>query len=255
MFIKCPKCGFVQEKNKLAKYYYVCSKCNFYQSIDINSRIDMITDKNTFHELDNEFTISDPLNFDGYKEKLHCTIKKTKLNDAVVVGESYINGIKICLGILDSSFMMATIGAVVGEKIARLFDYANEKNLPVIIFCTSGGARLQEGLISFVQFLKVSCALSNFSKNGGLYISVLTNPTFGGVSASFGFSGDIVLAEPNANIGFAGKRVVEQIIKEKIPDNFQTSEYLIDNGFIDAIVPRKTMKSVLTKLLKYHIKQ
>ena len=193
-----------------------------------------------------------PLEFEGYTEKVRELVKKTGMNDAVVTGVCTIGGIQTCLGVMDSHFMMASMGSVVGEKLTRLFEYATEHELPVVLFTCSGGARMQEGMFSLLQMAKVSGAVRRHSDAGLLYITVLTDPTTGGVTASYASLGDIILAEPHTTIGFAGRRVIEGTIGEKLPDDFQTSEFLRNHGFCDKIVPRNQMKQTLTALLAMH---
>ncbi|MEF9918323.1 MAG: acetyl-CoA carboxylase carboxyltransferase subunit beta, partial [Eubacterium sp.] len=190
--------------------------------------------------------------FEGYTEKIDAYQRQTGMSEAVLTGVGKIGGKKTALAVMDSHFMMASMGSVVGEKITRLIEYATRKRLPLIIFCASGGARMQEGIISLMQMVKTSAALERFSKNGGFYLSVLTNPTTGGVSASFAMLGDILIAEPDSLIGFAGKRVIENTIKEKLPDDFQKAEFLLKKGSIDAIVQRREMKATIGKLLQMH---
>lgn len=195
---------------------------------------------------------SDLLEFEGYKEKIQTLQEKTKIQEAIQTGTGNINGLKVAIGVMDSNFMMGSMGSVVGEKITRLVETAIKERLPVILFCVSGGARMQEGIISLMQMAKTSASIAKLDKAGLLYISVLTDPTTGGVTASFASLGDIILAEPGALIGFAGPRVIEQTIKQKLPSGFQSSEFLLDHGFIDKIVERKDMKETLYNIIKLH---
>ena len=252
MFVKCEKCGHVHEKSKFERNLRICPKCHYYGKLGAKERIKTIIDNNSFQELLADLGFNDPINFPEYKEKYMKAKKTSELNEAVVIGTGNINKISVVAGVMDSSFMMGSMGAVVGEKITYAFELATNENLPIIIFCTSGGARMQEGIISLMQMAKTSTAVANFSKKGGLYISILTNPTMGGVSASFAFMADIILAEPGALIGFAGKRVIQNTINQKLPVDFQTSEYLLEHGFIDALIDREKTKDIIYQLLQYH---
>ena len=253
MFIQCSKCGFVHEKKQYKKNYNICSNCNHYGVLSSEERIRMIIDEGSFIEIDQEIGFQNPISFPGYQEKYNVAVEKTGINEAVVIGKGAILGLNVMIGVMDSRFMMSSMGTVVGEKITHLFEEAIKMKYPVIIFSASGGARMQEGIISLMQMAKTSAMVAKFSEEeNGLYISVLTNPTTGGVSASFSFLGDIILAEPKALIGFAGKRVIEQTINEKLPDDFQTAEYLCKHGFIDSIVERNNLKNTLYQLLSYH---
>ena len=251
-FRKCSRCGYVHENTRFKREHYICNKCGTYNTMTFSDRLDSIVDAGTFEELNEELAFQDPIIFPGYEEKYEKAAELTGLKEAIVTGYGEIYGIGTMLGIMDSRFIMASMGISVGTKIACLFEEAQKQKLPVIIFSTSGGARMQEGIYSLMQMAKTAAAAQEFSEAGGYYISVLTNPTTGGVSASFAFLGDTILAEPNALIGFAGKRVIEQTIKEQLPEGFQTSEYLLEHGFLDAIVPREDLKALLFRLLKYH---
>lgn len=256
MFIQCVKCGFVHEKKRYEKNYSICSVCNHYGILSSKERIKMIVDEGTFSEIDREIGFQNPISFPGYQKKYDIAAKKTGLKEAIVTGKGCILGLDVMIGVMDSRFMMSSMGTGVGEKITRLFEAAMIIKCPVIIFSASGGARMQEGIISLMQMAKTSAMAAKFSEEGkGVYISVLTNPTTGGVSASFSFLGDIILAEPKALIGFAGRRVIEQTIKEKLPDDFQTAEYLCEHGFIDSIVERHELKNTLYQLISYHSAQ
>ncbi|MEG0469419.1 MAG: acetyl-CoA carboxylase carboxyltransferase subunit beta, partial [Longicatena sp.] len=206
----------------------------------------------TFVELDKRMVLKEESNFPGYEEKLDKLQKSTGLYDAVVCGTGKIGGKKVALAIMDSNFFMGSMGQIVGEKITRCIEYATKKRLPLIIFTTSGGARMQEGILSLVQMAKTSAALAKHKEEGLLYISYLTHPTTGGVSASFAMLGDLILAEPQCLVGFAGKRVIESTVNEKLPDNFQTAEFMLEKGFIDKIVERKDSKETLCKLITFH---
>ena len=212
----------------------------------------MVLDHGTFPELDGELEGKNVLAFPGYDEKLTKQRAKTGLNDAVVTAYGKIGGIPAVVAVLDSRFFMGSMGTAVGERITRAVEYATSKRLPLIIFSASGGARMQEGIFSLMQMAKTSAAIQRFQARGGLYISYLTHPTTGGVTASFASLGDITLAEPNALIGFAGPRVIEQTIGEKLPKGFQRAEYLLDHGFVDKVVPRGEMKQTLVQLLQLH---
>lgn len=252
IFMKCLHCGSVVEREIYENNYNICNECGYYGNLNYAERIKMILDKHTFQESHNQFDFSNPLYFPGYDEKYIKAKKATGLNEAVITGEGTIGGHATMYAIMDSGFMMGSMGAVVGEKITLLFEEAREKKLPVVIFAASGGARMQEGVISLMQMVKTSAAVALFGEEGGFYISILTDPTMGGVSASFAFLGDIIIAEPGALIGFAGRRVIKQTIKKDLPTNFQTAEYMMQHGFIDAIVPRNELKDRISYLLDIH---
>lgn len=251
-WVKCDNCKEILYKDEVHQNLSVCPNCGKHFRISARRRIKQIIDEGTFEELDEYMQTTDPLNFEGYTKKIETLQEKTKINEAVMTGIGEINGIKTAIAVMDGNFMMGSMGSVVGEKITRCIETAIEKRLPVIIFCVSGGARMQEGIVSLMQMAKTSAALKKLSNEGLLYISVLTDPTTGGVTASFASLGDIILAEPNALIGFAGPRVIEQTIKQKLPEGFQRSEFLLEHGFIDKIVERKDMKETLTKILLLH---
>lgn len=250
--VVCKKCGAQLSAAKYGKNLYVCPTCGAHGRLLARTRIRQIADRDSFHELFGSLQTADPLNFEGYAEKIAALREKTGMNDAVVTGTCRIGGMKTCIGVMDSHFMMASMGSVVGEKLTRLFEYATEHALPVILFTCSGGARMQEGMFSLLQMAKVSGATARHSEAGGLYITVLTDPTTGGVTASFAMLGDIILAEPGATVGFAGRRVIEGTIGEKLPDEFQSAEFVLEHGFCDAIVPRSRMKQTLADLLSVH---
>lgn len=252
LFIKCKECGGIIERKNIIQNNYVCSLCGYYETLDYKKRLAMIIDQNTFEETNVHTEFYDPIKFPGYLKKHESIVSKVGLNEAIVTGMGCIDGQKVMVGVVDTRYMMASMGVIVGEKVTRLFEDAKIQKTPVIIFIASGGARMQEGVFSLMQMAKTAATVSSFSESGGLYISVLTNPTTGGVSASFAFLGDIILAEPRALIGFAGKRVIEQTIKEKLPSNFQTSEFLYEHGYIDLIVERKRLKETLSNILKIH---
>lgn len=250
--VTCKKCNHEDTKYNLIKNDYICPNCGYYFRLGARSRIDQICDWNSFHELHAGLTSRDFLEFPGYQEKLDKAMNTTKEEDAVVCGIASVAGNEFAIFVMDSKFIMASMGSVVGEKITRLFEYATEHKLPVIGFTASGGARMQEGVLSLMQMAKVSGAVKNHSNAGLLYITVLTDPTTGGVTASFAMQGDIILAEPGALVGFAGRRVVEQTTKSKLPDNFQSAEFLLEHGFVDAIVPRAELRDTLAELLTIH---
>lgn len=249
---KCNACKAAIVTEDVKNNYYICPKCHNYFRVHARRRVEMIADEGTFEEWDYGLNAGNPLSFPGYEEKVKALQEKTNLDEAVMTGRARINGNDVVLGICDGRFMMASMGWAVGEKIARAVERATEEKLPVIIFACSGGARMQEGIVSLMQMAKTSAVLKKHSDAGLLYISVLTNPTTGGVTASFAMLGDVILAEPNALIGFAGPRVIEQTIGQKLPEGFQKSEFLLEHGFIDRIVEREEMKEVLASILSMH---
>ncbi len=254
MWVKCEGCGKVLYKKDLEDSNQVCSHCGYHFRMTSRERIKLIIDKNTFEEFDKGITSVNPLKFKGYEEKIKKMQETTELNEAVITGKGTIVGEKVVICVMDSHFMMGSMGSVVGEKITRAVEMAIELKCPIIIFTTSGGARMQEGMFSLMQMAKVSAALGRLSEAGLLYITVLTDPTTGGVTASFAMLGDIILSEPGALIGFAGKRVIEQTIRQKLPEGFQRAEFLLEHGFIDSIVSRNELKSTLKKILMIHDK-
>lgn len=254
-WIKCNECKEILYKEEVKNNFSICPNCGKHFRISARRRIAQIVDEGTFEELDGDLQTSNLLNFDGYMDKIKSLQDKININEAIKTGIGCINGEKVALGVMDSNFFMGSMGSVVGEKICRLVERAIEDRLPVILFCVSGGARMQEGMISLMQMAKTSAVLSRLDEAGLLYVSVLTDPTTGGVTASFASLGDIVLAEPRALIGFAGPRVIEQTIKQKLPEGFQSSEFLSEHGFIDKIVGRKEMKDVLYNIVKLHKKK
>jgi acetyl-CoA carboxylase carboxyl transferase subunit beta len=249
MWVKCPKCGKIIYQEDLNENFKVCSSCHAHMRLSAKERIKMIIDEGTFQELYPNMKSVNPLEFSGYDEKLIKEQEKTGLNDAVVTGIGKINGNDTVIAVMDSNFMMASMGSVVGEKITGAVETATNNRLPIIIFTASGGARMQEGMFSLMQMAKTSSAIAKHNEEGLLYITVLTDPTTGGVTASFAMLGDIILAEPHALVGFAGRRVIEQTIKQKLPEEFQSAEFLLKHGFIDKIVERSKLKEVLGKLL------
>ncbi len=250
-FIKCPSCSAVIDKKDLGALK-ICPKCAKLFRMNAKDRVKAIADKGSFDEFDINMESVNPLNFPDYEVKIKSLQEKTGLKDAVKTGRCTIGGRPCVLGVMDSGFMMGSLGSVVGEKLTRAFEYATENKLPVIIFTCSGGARMQEGIVSLMQMAKVSAAAAKHSDAGLLYVTVLTDPTTGGVTASYAMLGDIILSEPKTLIGFAGRRVIEGTIKQKLPDDFQTSEFLLEHGFIDAIVDRENLPDVLANILKLH---
>ena len=251
---KCNKCGSAIIAEDVKSDYYICPKCGGYFRVHAYRRIEMVADEGTFEEWDLELKTPNPLNYKGYEEKLGVLQEKTGLAEAIVTGKARIGGTEAVLGVCDGRFLMASMGEVVGEKIARAVERATRERLPVILFACSGGARMQEGIVSLMQMAKTSAALKRHSDAGLLYISVLTDPTTGGVTASFAMLGDVILAEPKALIGFAGPRVIEQTIGQKLPKGFQRSEFLLEHGFIDGIVERPQLKETLSQILMLHVK-
>lgn len=249
---RCPGCGNPPPTDDDAKRLMVCPECGYHYPLGVWERVRLVTDGDSFVELDAGLVSGDPLDFPGYKEKLESARKNTGLQEAVITGMGRVYGHDVVIGAMDGRFMMGSMGLAVGEKITRAFEIARELKLPVIMFTASGGARMQEGMVSLLQMAKTSAAVERFSKSGLLYVSVLTHPTTGGVTASFATLADIVLAEPGATIGFAGARVIEQTIRQKLPAGFQKSEFLLDHGMIDLIVTREELKEILFKLLRFH---
>lgn len=253
---KCNKCGAAILTDEVINGKYICPKCHGYFRIPAYKRIELVTDAGSFEEWDAKIDEGErpenPLDFRGYTEKVEALRVKTGLDEAVVIGKATICGYPVVIGVCDGRFMMASMGHAVGEKITRAVERATEERLPVVLFTCSGGARMQEGIISLMQMAKTSAALKRHSDAGFLYIPVLTDPTTGGVTASFAMLGDIILAEPGALIGFAGPRVIEQTIGQKLPEGFQRAEFLLEHGFVDRIVTRDEMKEVLGQILKMH---
>lgn len=252
IIVKCSSCGAETTDIELKQNYMICPSCGKYMRIGARDRIEMVTDEGSFTELFAEYESTDFMSFPGYQEKLTKALSSTGEKEAVVCGTAKIGGEKCAVFVMDSRFIMASMGSVVGEKITLTFEKALEEKIPVVGFTASGGARMQEGIISLMQMAKVSGAVSKLSDAGLAYITVLTDPTLGGVSASFAMQGDILLAEPKAVIGFAGRRVVEQTTKTELPANFQTAEFLLEHGFIDNIITRDKLKDTLATLLRMH---
>ncbi|PTI05878.1 acetyl-CoA carboxylase, carboxyltransferase subunit beta [Staphylococcus warneri] len=249
---KCPKCKKIMYTKELDENLNVCFNCDHHISLSAYKRIEAISDEGTFNEFDKGMTSANPLDFPEYIEKIEKDQKKTDLNEAVVTGTAKLEGIEYGVAVMDARFRMGSMGSVVGEKICRIIDYCTEHRLPFILFSASGGARMQEGIISLMQMGKTSVSLKKHSDAGLLYISYITNPTTGGVSASFASVGDINLSEPKALIGFAGRRVIEQTINEKLPEDFQTSEFLLEHGQLDKVIHRKDMRTTLANILNLH---
>ena len=252
LFRSCSECKESIPFEDLMHNLYGCPHCGAHLKLTAHERIRQIVDEGSFVEMDKRMTLLEGRTFPGYEEKLERLQKKTGLYEAVVTGTAKLGGIKCALAIMDSNFFMGSMGQIVGEKITRCIEYATKKKLPLIIFCTSGGARMQEGILSLVQMAKTSAALAKHHEAGLLYISYLTHPTTGGVSASFAMLGDIILAEPKCLIGFAGKRVIASTVNEELPADFQTAEFVLEKGFIDRIVERKDSRNVLIQLLRLH---
>ena len=252
LFGKCKKCGQMVLSEEVRENGYICPKCGGYVRMHAKRRIKMLVDKGTFEPWFEGLEISNPLGDKEYEKKLLEVKEKTKLEEAVITGKALINGSEVALAVMDGRFLMASMGEIVGEKITRTVEKATEENLPLVIVACSGGARMQEGIISLMQMAKTSAALKRHSESGNLYIYVLTDPTTGGVTASFAMLGDIIMAEPDALIGFAGPRVIEQTIGQKLPKGFQKSEFLLEHGFIDLIVERQNLKNKLSEIIKLH---
>ena len=252
--ITCPKCQALHKYSEFFENSMICPSCNSYMRMSAFERISIIADEGTFKECDKELKSQNPIDFPDYDDKIQKAVKSSGLNEGVVCGTAKINGYPCAIFVMDSKFMMGSMGTVVGEKITRLFELATKENLPAVGFTTSGGARMQEGIFSLMQMAKVSGAAKKHSDSGNLYITVITDPTTGGVTASFAMQGDIIIAEPKALIGFAGARVIEQTTGKKLPDGFQKAEFMLEHGFIDMIEDRKRLKYTLGKLLKIHTK-
>ena len=251
-WIRCDKCKNIIYKDDLNSNYNVCINCGFHFNIGAKTRINQIFDENSFVYMFEDILTTNPLEFDNYEEKINQNKDKSNLNEAVITGQGNICGKRVCAAIMDSNFMMGSMGCAVGEKITRLVEYATKRDLPLIIFTASGGARMQEGIFSLMQMAKISQAIAKHDSKGLLYLSIITNPTTGGVTASFAMQGDIIVAEPGAIIGFAGRRVIENTIKQKLPDEFQTSEFAVEKGFVDSIVKRHDMKNYISRILSLH---
>ena len=254
VWVKCFNCNEILYNKELDKNFKVCQKCGFHFRLNSQERLKMTLDEGSFRELDNGVLPVNPFDLPDYENKLAQARKNTGLNEAVVTGEGTIEGLPVMVAVMDAYFMMASMGTVVGEKITRAIEAALAAKKPLIIFSASGGARMQEGILSLMQMAKTVAALTRLAEAGILYITILTDPTTGGVSASFAAVGDIIIAEPGALIGFAGPRVIEQTIRQKLPDGFQRAEFLKQHGFVDIIVPRSQMKPTLARLLDLHLR-
>ncbi len=252
---KCPDCKQIMLTKDLLKDLKVCPTCDHHFRLTATERAQFLFDEGTFESMDNHLKTENPLEFPGYTEKVEEDAQKTGLNEAVLTGIGTIEGHEVAVAIMDSHFRMGSMGSVVGEKITRAIEKATEKRIPMLIFTASGGARMQEGVLSLMQMAKTSVALNRHAQEGLLFISTMTYPTTGGVSASFASVGDINLAEPKALIGFAGRRVIEQTVREKLPADFQTAEFLLEHGQLDAVVNRKEMKETLAKIVRLHTKE
>lgn len=252
LLFKCPRCQQVVLMEEFEAENKVCKNCGYHARLSSRERLELTVDNQTFKEYDTLMKSKNPIDFPGYEEKIRELQEKTGLSDAVVTGECEIMGEPCVIAVMDSRFMMASMGSVVGEKITRAFERATEKRLPIVIFASSGGARMQEGILSLMQMAKTSGACARHSDAGLLYITVLTDPTTGGVTASFAMLGDIILAEPKVLVGFAGRRVIEGTIKQRLPDDFQSAEFLESHGFVDKIVERRDMRKTLADLLRLH---
>lgn len=251
-WIKCDKCKEILYKEKVRENLNICPNCGNYFRMHINRRLELIIDEGTYKKFNIDIETTNPLGLEDYPKKLKTLREKTKLEEAVACGTGKIKGEDVVICIMDSGFLMGSMGVVVGEKITYAIEQAIDKKLPFIIFSVSGGARMQEGIISLMQMAKTTAALTKLDEAGLLYISVLTDPTYGGVTASFASLGDIILAEPKAMIGFAGQRVIKQTIGEELPEGFQTAEFLLEHGFIDKIVERKDLKDTIYDLILLH---
>ena len=251
LFSQCPGCKYTIYQKDLGSER-ICPHCGYTFRISAQERLALTIDMGTFLEMFKGIETQDPLNFPGYRKKLTLMREKTGLDEAVVTGTALIKGEKVALGIMDSNFIMASMGTVVGEKITRLFEYATAEKLPVVLFTASGGARMQEGIMSLMQMAKISAAVKRHSNAGLFYLTILTDPTTGGVTASFAMEGDIILAEPQSLVGFAGRRVIENTVREDLPEDFQRAEFLLEHGFVDAIVKRRELPDMIARLVRLH---
>jgi acetyl-CoA carboxylase carboxyl transferase subunit beta len=249
---KCPQCGNISTAKELEKNRKVCKACGYHHVMSAPERLQSLIDDAYFLEYDADLLAKDPLSFPGYIEKVEADMEKTHLKEAVITGEGTMGGYPMVIGVMDARFRMGSMGSVVGEKIARAIRQAAAKKIPFILFSASGGARMQEGVLSLMQMVKTTAALEKLHRRKVLFVSVMTHPTTGGVSASFASLGDINLAEPGALIGFAGRRVIEQIVRQKLPDDFQTAEFLLQHGQLDQVVPRLELRDTLLRILKFH---
>ena len=255
LLFQCPRRGSSMFMDDFVGASKVCTSCGYHARLTAQERLDLTIDKGTFEEYDADMTSKNPIQFDGYEKKIADLQKKTGLRDAILTGECRIRNKHCVIAVMDSHFMMASMGSVVGEKLTRAFERATQKNLPVVVFAASGGARMQEGIVSLMQMAKTSAAVARHSDKGLLYITVLTDPTTGGVTASFASLGDIIIAEPKVLIGFAGRRVIEDTIRQRLPDDFQSAEFLMEHGFVDMIVPRKNLRRTISRLIRLHTRE
>ena len=255
LWSKCPECGEVVYRKDLLANSSVCASCGYHHRVDSDERLRLLLDPSSFEPIDTDLSPIDPLAFKdrrAYADRIKDSQSSTGLRDAVVCGIGQLEGRSLAVGVMDFRFMGGSMGSVVGEKLTRLIEAATDRGLPVLVVCASGGARMQEGMLSLMQMAKISGALERHRSRQLLYLPLLTHPTTGGVTASFAMLGDLILAEPKALIGFAGRRVIEQTLREKLPDDFQTAEYLQDHGFVDLIVPRTRLRETLSSLLQLH---
>ena len=251
-WVNCKKCKSIIYLEDLENDYHVCPTCNYHFNISSDERVKQIFDEGSFVPMFEEIEATNPLDFPRYEEKLNKVKEKSNLSEGVLCGTGKIDSKKIAAAIMDSKFLMGSMGCAVGERITRTVEYATANKLPLIIFTASGGARMQEGILSLMQMAKTSAAIAKHDEAGLLYVSVITNPTTGGVTASFAMLGDVIIAEPGATLGFAGRRVIENTINQKLPDDFQSAEFMLEKGFVDDIVSRKNLKDYLSKLLRLH---
>ncbi len=249
--VKCPQCKAMIGESFLMEHHYVC-RCGHHFRLNARQRIDFIVDPGSFREMYNDIITRDVIGFQGYEKKIKNARLASGENEGVICGTANIDGYSCCLFVMEAKYMMGSMGTAVGERITRLFEYATEHHLPVVGYTVSGGARMQEGILSLMQMAKSSGAVKRHSDSGNLYLTVLTDPTTGGVTASFAMEGDIIMAEPGALVGFAGPRVIEQTIRKKLPEGFQKAEFLLDHGFVDLIVPRETQKKTVARILALH---
>lgn len=253
LMFKCPRCSNVTFMDDFVSNAKVCPSCGYHARISAKERLELTIDKGSLIEFDKNMRSKNPIDFPNYDEKQAQLREKTGLNDAVITGEAKIRGLRLVIAVMDSRYLMASMGSVVGEKLTRAFEYATENKLPIVVFSASGGARMQEGTVSLMQMAKTSGAVARLNEAGGLYISVMTDPTTGGVTASFASLGDIIIAEPKVLIGFAGRRVIEGTIRQRLPEDFQSAEFLMQKGFVDMIVERRKIRRTLAHLIKLHM--
>lgn len=252
MWVKCPGCNTLLLATDMQENLNVCTKCGHHFKMNARERIALLTDEDSFEELDKDLESKNILDFPSYDKKLEDAKSKSGEKESVVTGRALMDGIEVVLCVMNPAFIMGSMGTVTGEKITRAFEYATENGLPIVVCTVSGGARMQEGILSLMQMAKTSGAVKRHSDAGLLYITVLTDPTTGGVTASFAMEGDVIISEPNALVAFAGPRVIEQTIRQKLPKDFQTAEFVLEKGFIDAVVKREDLKKTLVKLLALH---